>query len=70
MKSDSYIQTKWKGQPCTNNLTEKLNIKEESMNDLQTYLIQNSLSTKQKERKKRFNEEDIITIRACTFSLL
>ena len=53
MKSDSYIQTKWKGQPCTNNLTKKLNIKEESMNDLQTYLIQNSLSTKQKEREKK-----------------
>ena len=53
MKSDSYIQTKWKGQPCTNNLTEKLNIKEESMNNLQTYLIQNSLSTKQKEREKK-----------------
>ena len=53
MKSDSYIQTKWKGQPCTNNLTEKLNIKEESMNDLQRYLIQNSLSTKQKEREKK-----------------
>ena len=53
MKSDSYIQTKWKGQPCTNNLTEKLNIKEESMNNQQTYLIQNSLSTKQKEREKK-----------------
>jgi len=53
MKSDSYIQTKWKGQPCTNNLTEKLNIKEESMNNQQTYFIQNSLSTKQKEREKK-----------------
>jgi hypothetical protein len=55
----TYIQTKWKGQPCTNNLTKKLNIKEECMNDLQTYLIQNSLSTKQKEREKKASTKKI-----------
>jgi hypothetical protein len=37
----------------------KLNIKEECMNDLQTYLIQNSLSTKQKEREKKGSTEKI-----------